>query len=124
KLNTKLMGPTRNSDDVSSLYLNDGYLTFTVDPVQTKIYNDTIDLDLRIYEGAQFTVNNIILKGNDVTNDRVLLRSIHTKPGQKFSKELLVRSTRETAQVGNFDEQKTHPVPTNRNPSEGTGDIE
>lgn len=95
KMNTKLMGPTRNSDDISSLYLNDGYLTFTVDPVQTRIYGDTIDLDLRIYEGAQFTVNNILLKGNDVTNDRVLLRSIYTKPGQKFSKELLMRSTRE-----------------------------
>ncbi|WP_257670254.1 outer membrane protein assembly factor BamA [Parapedobacter tibetensis] len=124
KLITKLMGPTRNSDDISSLYLNDGYLTFTVDPVQTKIYNDTIDLDLRIYEGAQFTVNNIILKGNDVTNDRVLLRSIYTKPGQKFSKDLLMRSTREIAQLGNFDEQKTNPVPTNLNHSEGTVDIE
>ncbi|WP_414693013.1 outer membrane protein assembly factor BamA [Parapedobacter sp.] len=124
KLNTKLMGPTRNSDDVSSLYLNDGYLTFTVDPVQTRIYNDTIDLDLRIYEGAQFTVNNIILKGNDVTNDRVLLREIHTKPGQKFSKELLMRSTRQIAQLGNFDEQKTNPVPTNLNHADGTVDIE
>ncbi|MBK1439565.1 outer membrane protein assembly factor BamA [Parapedobacter sp. ISTM3] len=124
KLNTKLMGPTRNSDDILSLYMNDGYLTFTVDPVQTRIYNDTIDLDLRIYEGAQFTVNNIILKGNDVTNDRVLLRSIYTKPGQKFSKELLMRSTREIAQLGNFDEQKTNPVPTNLNHAEGTVDIE
>ena len=124
KLNTKLMGPTRNSDDISSLYLNDGYLTFTVDPVQTRVYNDTIDLDLRIYEGAQFTINDIILKGNDVTNDRVLLREIHTKPGQKFSKELLMRSTRQIAQLGNFDEQKTNPVPTNLNHSEGTVDIE
>src|SRR5690606_12579470 len=124
KLNTKLMGPTRNSDDISSLYLNDGYLTFTVDPVQTRVYNDTIDLDLRIYEGAQFTVNNIILKGNDVTNDRVLLREIHTKPGQKFSKELLMRSTRQIAQLGNFDEQKTNPIPTNLNHSDGTVDIE
>ncbi|MEC3878913.1 outer membrane protein assembly factor BamA [Parapedobacter sp. 10938] len=124
KLNTKLMGPTRNSDDISSLYLNDGYLTFTVDPVQTRIYSDTIDLDLRIYEGAQFTINNIILKGNDVTNDRVLLREIHTKPGQKFSKELLMRSTRQIAQLGNFDEQKTNPVPTNLNHAEGTVDIE
>jgi len=124
KLNTKLMGPTRNSDDISSLYLNDGYLTFTVDPVQTRIYNDTIDLDLRIYEGAQFTINDIILKGNDVTNDRVLLREIHTKPGQKFSKELLMRSTRQIAQLGNFDEQKTNPIPTNLNHSEGTVDIE
>ncbi|WP_257658894.1 outer membrane protein assembly factor BamA [Parapedobacter lycopersici] len=124
KLNTKLMGPTRNSDDISSLYLNDGYLTFTVDPVQTRIYNDTVDLDLRIYEGAQFTINNIILKGNDVTNDRVLLRSIYTKPGQKFSKDLIMRSTREIAQLGNFDEQKTNPIPTNLNHSEGTVDIE
>ena len=124
KLNTKLMGPTRNSDDISSLYLNDGCLTFTVDPVQTRIYNDTIDLDLRIYEGAQFTINDIILKGNDVTNDRVLLREIHTKPGQKFSKELLMRSTRQIAQLGNFDEQKTNPIPTNLNHSEGTVDIE
>ena len=124
KLNTKLLGPTRNSDDVSSLYLNDGYLTFTVDPVQTRIYNDTIDLDLRIYEGAQFTINDIILKGNDVTNDRVLLRELRTKPGQKFSKELLMQSTRQIAQLGNFDEQKTNPVPVNLNHAEGTVDIE
>ncbi len=124
KLMIKLMGNGRNANDVSSMYLNDGYLTFTVDPVQTRIYNDTIDLDLRIYEGAQFTINNIILKGNDVTNDRVLLREIHTKPGQKFSKDLLMRSTRQIAQLGNFDEQKTNPVPTNLNHSEGTVDIE
>lgn len=124
KLNTKLMGPTRNSDDVSSLYLNDGYLTFTVDPVQTRIYNDTIDLDLRIYEGAQFTINDIILKGNDVTNDRVVLRELRTKPGQKFSKELLMQSTRQIAQLGNFDEQKTNPVPVNLNHADGTVDIE
>src|SRR5690606_16003849 len=124
KLNTKLMGPTRNSDDISSLYLNDGYLTFTVDPVQTKIYNDTIELDLRIYEGAQFTINDINQNGNDVTNDRVLLREMHTKPAQKFSKDLLMRSTRQIAQLGNFDEQKKNPVPTNLNHSEGTVDIE
>ena len=124
KLNTKLMGPTRNSDDISSLYLNDGYLTFTVDPVQTRIYNDTIDLDLRIYEGAQFTINDIILKGNDVTNDRVVLRELRTKPGQKFSKELLMQSTRQIAQLGNFDEQKTNPVPVNLNHADGTVDIE
>jgi len=88
KLTTKLMGGGRNSDDISSLYMNDGYLTFSIDPEQTRIYNDTIDLNLRVYEGAQFTINNIIVKGNDVTNDRVVLRSIRTKPGQKFQKKL------------------------------------
>ncbi len=124
KLITKLMGPSRQNDDISTLYLDDGYLTFTVDPVQTRIYSDTIDLDLRIYEGAQFTVNNIILKGNDVTNDRVLMRSIYTKPGQKFSKTMLMRSTREITSLGNFDEQQTQPQPVNLNHAEGTVDIE
>ena len=123
KLTTKLMGPTRNSDDISSLYMNDGYLTFSIDPEQTRIYNDTIDLNLRVYEGAQYTINNVLIKGNDVTNDRVVLRSIRTKPGQKFSKEAIMTSVREIAQLGNFDEQKTNPVPTNLNHAEGTVDI-
>lgn len=123
KLTTKLMGGGRNSDDISSLYMNDGYLTFSIDPEQTRIYNDTIDLNLRVYEGAQFTINNIIVKGNDVTNDRVVLRSIQTKPGQKFSKERIMTSVREIAQLGNFDEQKTNPVPENINHADGTVDI-
>ncbi len=123
KLYTKLFA-ARNSDDVNSLYLNDGYLTFTVEPVQSRVYGDTIDLDLRVYEGAQYTINNIILKGNDVTNDRVLLRAIHTKPGQKFSKEMVMRSTRQIAQLGNFDEQKTDPQPININYGEGTVDMQ
>jgi len=122
-LTKRLSGPTPNSDDVSSLYLNDGYLTFSPDPVQTRIYNDTVDLDLRIYEGPQYTINRVILKGNDVTNDKVVMREIRTKPGQRFNKDLLIRSTREISQLGNFDEQKTEPKPTNINPQDGTVDI-
>lgn len=122
-LNKRLSGPTPNSDDVSSLYLNDGYLTFSPDPVQTRIYNDTVDLDMRIFEGPQYTINRVILKGNDVTNDKVVMREIRTKPGQKFNKDLLIRSTREISQLGNFDEQKTEPKPTNINPQDGTVDI-
>ena len=123
ELTKRLSGPTPNSDDVSSLYLNDGYLTFSPDPVQTRIYNDTVDLDLRVYEGPQYTINRVILKGNDVTNDKVVMREIRTKPGQKFNKDLLIRSTREISQLGNFDEQKTEPRPTNINPQDGTVDI-
>jgi outer membrane protein insertion porin family len=123
ELNKRLSGPTQNSDDLSSLYLNDGYLTYQADPVQTKIYNDTIDLDIRIYEGPQYTINRIILKGNDVTNDKVVLRELTTKPGQKFSKEAIVRSTREISQLGNFDETKIDPKPTNINQGDGTVDI-
>jgi outer membrane protein insertion porin family len=123
ELNKRLSGPTPNSDDVSSFYLNDGYLTYQADPVQTRIYNDTVDIDIRIFEGPQYTINRVILKGNDVTNDKVVMREIRTKPGQKFNKELLIRSTREIGQLGNFDDQKTEPKPTNINPQDGTVDI-
>jgi len=123
ELNKRLSGPTPNDDDVSSFYLNDGYLTYQADPVQTKIYHDTVDLDIRVYEGPQYTINRVSVKGNDVTNDKVVMREIRTKPGQKFNKELLIRSTREIGQLGFFDEQKTEPKPTNINPQDGTVDI-
>jgi len=123
ELNKRLVGPTPNNDDISTLYLDNGYLTYSADPVQTRIYNDTVDMDIRVYEGPQYTLNRIILKGNDVTNDKVVRREIKTKPGQKFNKELLIRSTREISQLGNFDEQKTEPKPTNINPTDGTVDI-
>ncbi len=124
KLNKRLSGPTANGEDLSSLYLDAGYLTYNADPVQTKIYNDTINVEIRIYEGPQYTINKIILKGNELTNDKVVLREIRTKPGQKFSKTDIVRSTREIAQLGNFDDQKTEPKPININPNDGTVDIE
>ncbi|MBS1527971.1 MAG: outer membrane protein assembly factor BamA, partial [Bacteroidetes bacterium] len=123
ELNKRLSGPTPNNDDISTLYLDNGYLTYSADPVQTRVYNDTVDLDIRIYEGPQYTLNRIILKGNDVTNDKVVRREIRTIPGQTFSKSLLIRSTREISQLGNFDEQKTEPKPTNINPADGTVDI-
>ncbi len=122
KLEKRLRG-TGNSDDVSSVYLNDGYLTFNVDPVQTKIHGDTVDMEMRIYEGPQYTNNRITVVGNTITNDRVVLRDVRTKPGEKFSKELLVRTVREIGQLGNFDESKTVPTPK-PNPADGTVDIE
>ncbi|WP_026898617.1 outer membrane protein assembly factor BamA [Daejeonella oryzae] len=124
KLNKRLSGPTANGEDISSLYLDAGYLTYQGDPVQTKIYGDSIDVEIRMYEGPQYTINKIILKGNELTNDKVVLREIRTKPGQKFSKSDIVRSTREIAQLGNFDDQKTEPKPININPNDGTVDIE
>jgi outer membrane protein insertion porin family len=121
KLEKKLRG-SANGDDVSSIYLNDGYLTFNVDPVQTKIYNDTVDVEMRIYEGPKYTINKVSVVGNTITNDRVVLREIRTKPGDYFSKDQLIRSVREIGQLGNFDESKTNPVPK-PNPANGTVDI-
>lgn len=122
KLEKKLRG-SANGDDVSSVYLDDGYLTFQVDPVQTKIHNDTVELEMRIYEGPQYTNNRITVKGNTITNDRVVLRELRTKPGEKFSKAALIRTVREIGALGNFDESKTNPVPK-PNPADGTVDIE
>lgn len=123
RLNRRL-NSSPNGDDISSLYMNDGYLTFNIDPVQTKVYGDTIDLELLIYEGPQYTISKVIVKGNELTNDKVILREIRTKPGQKFSKEAIIRSVREIAALKNFDDQKTDPRPININPNEGTVDIE
>lgn len=123
KLNKKLLGPSNTGADVSAYYMDDGYLTFQVDPVQVKVYGDTIDLEMRMYEGPQYDVNRIVLKGNDVTNDKVVRRQLQTKPGQKFSKTNIMRDIREIATLGNFDESKTSPVPK-PNPGDGTVDIE
>ncbi|WP_345955662.1 outer membrane protein assembly factor BamA [Mucilaginibacter sp. PAMB04168] len=123
ELGKRLNGGGPDGQDINSLYLDDGYLTFNSEAVQTRIYNDTIDLNIRIYEGAQYTINRVIIKGNDVTNDKVVRRELATKPGQKFSKSLIVRSTRQITQLGNFDEQKIEPKPTNINPQDGTVDI-
>ncbi|RZL05381.1 MAG: outer membrane protein assembly factor BamA, partial [Pedobacter sp.] len=121
KLERKLRS-SANGDDVSSLYLDDGYLTFTVDPVQTRIHGDTIDLEMRIYEGPQYTNNRIDVKGNTITNDRVVLRDVRTRPGEKFSKASLIRTVREIGQMGNFDESKTVPD-VKPNAVDGTVDI-
>jgi outer membrane protein insertion porin family len=122
-LSKRLSGGGPGGDDVSSLYLNDGYLTYNADPVQTRLHNDTVDLDIRIFEGPQYTINRVTVKGNDVTNDKVVIRELQTLPGQKFNKALLVESTRVIGQLGNFDDQKTEPRPVNINPQDGTVDL-
>jgi len=122
-LSKRLSGGGPGGDDVSSLYLNDGYLTYNADPVQTRLHNDTVDLDIRIFEGPQYTINRVTVKGNDVTNDKVIIRELRTLPGQKFNKAALVESTRIIGALGNFDDQKTEPRPVNINPQDGTVDL-
>lgn len=122
-LNKRLSGGGPQGDDIASLYLNDGYLTYSSDPVQTSIAHDTVDLDIRIYEGPQYTINRVTVKGNDVTNDKVVLRELQTIPGQKFNKAALIESTRIIGQLGNFDDTKTEPRPVNYNPQDGTVDL-
>jgi outer membrane protein insertion porin family len=109
--------------DVSSLYMDDGYLYFSAIPVETSVLKDSIDIEIRIREGKQATINRIILNGNTKTSDRVVLRELFTLPGQKFSKTELINTNRQLAQMGYFDPEKIkiNPIP---NQADGTVDIE
>lgn len=121
---TKLEKRARLDDDaVNSLYLDDGYLFFQITPVELRIDNDSIDLEMRIREGEQATINRVLIAGNTKTNEHVIRRELRTKPGQLFSKTNLMRSHRELANLGHFDPERldVNPIP---NPSDGTVDIE
>jgi len=91
--------PTAEGGDVSGLYQDDGYLFFRIDPIETAVYNDTIDFEIRVMEGPQATIKTIRIAGNEKTKDFVIRREIRTIPGDKFSRSLLIRSQREIAQL-------------------------
>lgn len=108
---------------VSSLYLDNGYLFFSATPVEVLVENDSIDLEIRIYEGKQARINKVIITGNTKTNEHVIRREIRTKPGELFSRADIIRTQRELATLGYFDPEKLDVRPT-PNPSEGTVDLE
>lgn len=112
-----------NANDISSLYMDDGYLFFQVTPIEKAVEGDSIDLDINIYEGTQATIDKVIISGNTKTNEHVIRREIRSYPGTKFSRSDIIRTTREIANLGYFDPEKTevNPMP---NPSKGTVDIE
>ena len=108
--------------DLSSQYMDLGYLYYNAQPIERAVEGDSIDLEIRIFEGKQATINRVILNGNTKTSDHVVMRTVRTLPGQKFSKTALIRTQRELATLGYFDPEKIgiNPVPQ----SDGTVDIE
>jgi outer membrane protein insertion porin family len=120
EMNKRINGIPAN--DVSSLYMDDGYLYFNADPQEVSIDGDSIDVNILINEGKQATINKIILNGNTKTSDHVVMREIRTLPGQKFSKTDLIRTQRELATLGYFNQEKIgiNPIPR----PDGTVDIE
>lgn len=100
----RLLGGGKQTDyDVTKLYRDQGYLFFNVTPVELNIQNDSVDVEMRISEGKQATLNNIVINGNDLTNERVVRRQIMTRPGYLFSQTDFERSIREIASLGQFD---------------------
>ncbi|RYF86020.1 MAG: outer membrane protein assembly factor, partial [Chitinophagaceae bacterium] len=108
--------------DISGLYMDEGYLFFRVDPVETAVYNDTIDYEIRVTEGPQARIRNVNITGNDRTKDYVVRRELRTVPGNLFSRSDLIRSQRELGALNFFNQEKINPnvVP---NQEDGTVDI-
>ncbi|MBQ8500267.1 MAG: BamA/TamA family outer membrane protein [Bacteroidales bacterium] len=96
-------GGKENELDVTKLYRDNGYLFFGIQPVELNIQGDSIDVEMRIVEGKPATLNNIVINGNDLTNERVIRRQIFTRPGYLFSQSDFERSIREIASMGQFD---------------------
>jgi len=112
-----------NGRDISSLYMDHGYLFFQVNPIERRVYGDTIDLEINIYEGPQAVINKIKISGNTKTNEHVIRRELRTLPGDKFSRSDIIRSQREIANLGYFNPENmnVNPIPQ---PENGTVDIE
>ncbi len=113
-----------DEDAVGNLYLDNGYLFFNANPVVTQIEDDSIDVEVRLYEGKQARLKRVIIKGNTQTNEHVIRRELRTQPGDLFSKTAIQRSQRELAQLGFFDAEQFGVEPTNINQSRGEVDLE
>ncbi len=114
---------SQDGRDISSLYLDDGYLFFNVDPIETAVQGDSIDLEIRINEGPQATVNQVVIRGNDRTHEHVIRRELRVRPGDKFSRADLIRSQREIIALGFFNPEALG-INTPVNAERGTVDIE
>lgn len=110
-ISDRLNGSAGAEDAVSNMYQNNGYLFSRLTPVEAKIDNDSIDLEIRIYEGDQAYLNNVIITGNTRTNEHVARRELYTMPGDLYSKDKIMRSYRQLGVLGHFDPEKINPVP-------------
>ena len=114
---------SQDGRDVSTLYMDNGYLFFQVDPTEVAVEGDSIDLEIRIFEGPQATIDKVVIKGNDRTHEHVIRRELRTRPGQKFSRSDIIRSQREIINLGYFNPEALG-INTPVNPQRGTVDIE
>jgi len=121
-LDTRL-NMSQDGRDISSLYMDRGYLFFQITPVETNVTDNHINFQMRLIEGKEARIKRIIIKGNTKTNDYVIRREIRTKPGDLFNRNDIIRTQRELSQLGYFNEQgfQINPIP---NPADGTVDIE
>lgn len=108
--------------DITSLYMDNGYLFFRATPVEVAVEGDSIDIEIRIVEGKQARIRNVTVEGNTITNDKIIMRELHTRPGDLFSRDAVIRSQRELVTLGYFKQEKIEPVPRPHE-EDGTVDI-
>ncbi len=108
--------------DISSLYMDNGYLFFRATPVEVAVEGDSIDIEIRISEGKQARIRNVWVEGNTITNDKIIMRELYTRPGDLFSRDALLRSRRELLTLRYFKEESVIPEPR-PNEADGTVDI-
>ena len=113
---------TTDEDAVSSAYMDNGYLFYQLVPIEKNVHGDSIDLELRMFEGPQARVNKVVINGNDRLYEKVVRRELYVKPGELFSKSDLIRSVREIAQTGHFDPETMDPR-VEPNEENGTVDV-
>ncbi len=121
-ISDRLNGTGGAQDAVSNLYQDYGYLFSRLTPVEAKVEGDSVDIEIRIYEGDQAYLNNIIIAGNTRTNEHVARRELYTLPGDLFSKDKIIRSIRQLGVIGHFDPEKINPTPL-PDPANGTVDL-
>lgn len=122
--NQKMLNKRLNEDDdaVSNLYMDKGYLFYQLVPIERDVEGDSVVLEMRMMEGPQARINNVIINGNDRLYEKVIRRELRIKPGELFSKSDLVRSLREIAQTGHFNPENMVPDVT-PNEENGTVDV-
>lgn len=122
--NQKYMNKRLSTDDdaVNSLYMDNGYLFFQLVPIEKDIKGDSISLEMRVMEGPQARINNVVINGNDRLYEKVVRRELRVKPGELFSKSDLMRSLREIAQTGHFNPENMVPD-IQPNEENGTVDV-
>ncbi len=98
----------KEQNDVSSLYLNDGYLMFNLATTETKVGSDSMDINIRVDEKNQFRVGEVTIAGNDKTKDKVIRRELFTVPGDYFNRGLLLRSVQQLANLKYFNVEKLY----------------
>lgn len=105
---TQNLKGNESQTDISSLYMDNGYLTFNVQDTENKIDGDSIDIDIRLDERNRFKIDKVGITGNDKTKDKVIRRELYTVPGDYFNRSLLIRSIQQLANLKYFDTQKLY----------------